>query len=90
MSGRHFGLTSRTDATGISHPSGSRGVTQYYADNVIPLPSRSIMADPIPSLEPINLLQSRIYEARVVALLLTLFSWVGIAVFFWLLFFSGF
>lgn len=33
--------TSRTDATGICHPSGSHGVTQYYA-NSIPLPSGSI------------------------------------------------
>lgn len=49
--------TSRTVTTGACPPSGSRGVTQYYADNEIPLPSGSI-ASPVPALKSLNLAQA--------------------------------
>ena len=69
-------MTSRTDATGISHPSGSRGVTQYYADNRIPLPSGSVLEPP---LESIDLAQAHLKEALLFALPLGLFLWIAFA-----------
>lgn len=89
---RQFGisfetLSRRADATGISHPPGSHGVTQYYAENVIPLPSRSILAADIAPLEPIDLAEARSNEARSLALLFSLFLWDLFALVLWALFF---
>jgi hypothetical protein len=53
---RHFGMTSRTVTTGACPPSGSLGVTQYYAKS-IPLPSGSLWR-PETALKTFNLSQA--------------------------------
>lgn len=49
--------TSRRVADGGRQRAGSRGVTQYYAGNEIPLPSGSIRS-PVPALKSLNLAQA--------------------------------
>lgn len=86
---RQFGisfetLSRRADATGISHPPGSHGVTQYYADS-IPLPSGSIAP-----LEPLDLSKARFNRALVFALFVNFGIWALLAFAVWLLFFARF
>jgi hypothetical protein len=66
--------TSRRAADGGRQRAGSRGVTQYYADTLIPFPSRSILAADDP-LEPINLPQARLNKALMFALAINFLSW---------------
>jgi len=62
---RNLGLTNRQATTGDYPPAGSRGVTQYYADNSIPLPSGSIRS-PVTALKSLNVAQACIDGLAVV------------------------
>jgi hypothetical protein len=80
----------RPAATTGNHPlPASRGGGGQYNSRaeIIRMPSGSIVA--VPPLEPIDLLQSRLNEARVVALFLNLFVWGGVALLVWALFFQS-
>jgi hypothetical protein len=81
-------LSRRPTLTGSPQSAGARpSVTQYYAENVFPLPPRSILAAPIAPLEPLDLAKSRFHETLRFALLLNFSIW---GVFFgavWALFF---
>jgi hypothetical protein len=68
--------TSRTVTTGACPPSGSRGVTQYYADNEIPLPSGSIRS-PVPALKALNLSQAILDGLAVLFLFLFFAALIG-------------
>lgn len=78
-------LSRRPAATGNPLPVGARpSVTQYYAENVIPLPSGSL---PISPLETIDLAQARFHETLRFALLLNFTIWGLLALCLWALFF---
>lgn len=69
-------LTSRAGATGISHQPGSRGDTQYFAGNEIPLPSGSI-ASPVTVLKSLNLANALLDGVTVVGGLIALVVFFG-------------
>ena len=67
-------MTRRASLTGISTDAPGVGVTQYHAENLIPFPSRSILASEAP-LHPLNLSQARFNEALLFALLVNFLCW---------------
>jgi hypothetical protein len=84
-----FGLTRLDATTGArpSHPASCGAGTQKINPRaeIIRMPSGSIVA--IPSLEPINLTQSRFNEALALALLINFGIWFLFALGVWALFF---
>jgi hypothetical protein len=66
--------TSRRVADGGRQRAGSLGVTQYYADTLIPFPSRSILTADDP-LKPLDLATARLNKAVVFALAVNFLSW---------------
>jgi hypothetical protein len=87
---RHLGLTSRTVTTGACPPSGSRGVTQYYADNSIPLPAGSIARIKSP-LERGHVSQALLdISALLLLLLFGLFAVLSVPLSIFLLLFASF
>jgi hypothetical protein len=84
-------LSRRAATTGNpSQPGAPLSVPQYYAENVFPLPPRSILAAPIAPLEPLDLAKSRFHETLRFALLLNFSIWGLFALAVWALFFSRF
>lgn len=81
-------LSRRPTSTGGPQSAGAPlSVPQYYAENVFPLPPRSILTAPIPSLEPLDLAQARFNRALMMALLLNFGIWGFFALMVWALFF---
>jgi hypothetical protein len=83
-------MTSRTVTTGINPPPGSRGVTQYYAESSIPLPSGSVSRIE-PLLERGHVSQALLdISALLLALLLVLFVLLSVPLSIFLLLFATF